>query len=96
MSDRIALMHKYELTVLVRNDEGVEEKIEKLVKAFGGKAGRMVEMGKKQLAYPIDKHNEAVYLSWGLELPTETVVQLEKKLANDREVIRHLLVRAEK
>lgn len=89
-------MNKYDLTVLVKSEAGVEEKMEKLVKALGGKIGRMVEMGKKQLAYPIKKVSEAVYLSWGLELPTDAVVQLEKKLTIDRDVVRHLLIRSEK
>lgn len=85
-------MNKYDLTVLVRKTEGVEQKIEKLVKALDGKLGKFTEMGKKQLAYPIDKTHEAHFLNWIIELPTEAVVQLEKKLAIDREVIRHLLI----
>lgn len=40
-------MNKYDLTVLVKKTDGLEEKIEKLVKALEGKTGRMVEMGKK-------------------------------------------------
>lgn len=86
-------MNKYDLTMLVKSTEGVEEKMEKLVKALNGKAGRMVEMGKKQLAYPIKKLSEAQYLSWTLELESPSVVQLERKLTVDRDVIRHLLVR---
>lgn len=86
-------MQKYDLTVLVKKTDGLEEKIETLVKVLGGKAGRMVEMGRKQLAYVINKASEADYLSWGLELPSEAVVQLEKKLTNDKEILRHLLVK---
>ena len=85
-------MNKYDLTILTQKTEGLEEKIEKLVKALDGKAGRMVEMGKKQLAYPIARQTEAYYLSWGLELPANAVVELEKKLTNDRDLLRHLLV----
>ncbi|KKS33119.1 MAG: 30S ribosomal protein S6 [Candidatus Amesbacteria bacterium GW2011_GWA2_42_12] len=86
-------MNKYDLTMLVKSTEGVEDKMEKLVKALNGKAGRMVEMGKKQLAYPIKKLSEAHYLTWTLELESPSVVQLERKLTVDRDVIRHLLVR---
>lgn len=85
-------MQKYELTILVKSVTGVEEKMEKMIKALGGKLGKFTEMGKKQLAYPIDKMHEAHFLNWIIELPGEAVVQLEKKLAIDREVIRHLLV----
>lgn len=88
-------MNKYDLTVLTKKTDGVEEKMDKLVKALAGKTGRMVEMGKKQLAYPIQKTNEAHYLSWTLELAGDAVVQLEKKLTNDHDILRHLLVKAE-
>ena len=84
-------MKKYDLTVLVKNDK-IVPKIEALVKALEGKLGRMTDMGKKQLAYPIDKQTESQFLSWVLELPAKSVVQLEKKLVNDKEVMRHLLV----
>ena len=86
-------MNKYDLTVLTKDGAGVEEKIEKIVKALEGKVGKMTEMGKKQLAYPITKAREAVFTSWVLELPTEAVVQLEKKLIIDKNILRHLLVR---
>lgn len=88
-------MQKYDLTVLVQKaDTG--EKIEKVIKAVGGKAGRMIEMGKKQLAYPIKKLTEANFLSWTVELDSPTVLQLDKKLSVDKEIVRHLLVKSGK
>ena len=89
-------MSKYDLTVLVPSTTGLEEKIEKLAKALSGKAGRMVEMGRKQMAYQIKKMSEANYVSWTLELPPEGVVQLEKKLTNDTSILRHILVKIDK
>lgn len=86
-------MNKYDLTVLVKEIAGVEEKLEKMVKVIGGKAGRMVEMGKKQLAYEIDKNNSANFLTWVLELPAKSVVELDRKLTLDKDIIRHLLIR---
>ncbi len=69
------------------------EKLEKTVKVLGGKTGKMTEMGRKQMAYKIDNLTEAIYLNWMLELPGEAVVQLEKKLTVDRDILRHLLVK---
>ena len=86
-------MQKYDLTVLVQKAD-VGEKIEKVIKAVGGKAGRMIEMGKKQLAYPIKKLSEAQFLSWTVELDSPSVIQLDRKLTVDKEVVRHLLVKA--
>ncbi len=88
-------MQKYDLTVLVVKTE-VGEKIEKIITAVGGKAGRMIELGKKQLAYPIKKLTEALFLSWTVELDKSSVLQLAKKLSVDKDVVRHLLVRANK
>lgn len=86
-------MNKYDLTVLVKEVAGMEEKIEKIVKAFEGKAGRMVEMGKKQLAYEISKTNSANFLTWSLELPAKSVVELDRKMTLDKDVLRHILIR---
>lgn len=71
------------------------EKVEKIVASAGGKIGKLTEMGKKQLAFPIDKLADAEFLSWSLELPARAVVQLNQKLTVDREIIRHLLVKSE-
>jgi small subunit ribosomal protein S6 len=94
-------MRKYDLTVLVRGDMDQKEKdafiavVEKIVKALEGKMGKMTEMGKKQLAYKIRKMSEAIFLNWSLELPGAGVVQLDRKLTIDKDVLRHLLVVAE-
>lgn len=91
-------MKKYDLTVLVKGDlketakDKFVEKIEALVKVLDGKIGKITEMGKKQLAYAIKKQREAQFLTWVLELPAKSVAQLEKKLVNDKEVLRHLIV----
>ena len=88
-------MNKYDLTVMVKKAEA-GAKIEKIITAVGGKAGRMIEMGKKQLAYPVKKLAEAQFLSWTVELDPQLVVQLQQKLIVDKEVVRHLLVAVEK
>ncbi len=91
-------MTKYDLTLMVAADtdaearKKLEDKMEKLVKALDGKVGKTVEMGKKQLAYKIKGVREAAFFNWSLELPAAAVVQLDKKLTVDREVLRHLLV----
>lgn len=90
---------KYELTMVLRpdlKDEGKDEtvkKYEKLVKTLGGLVDKTIDMGKKQLAYRIKKAAEGIYVSVSLELSGEGVVQLEKKLVVDNDVLRHLLVR---
>ena len=87
-------MQKYELTIIAKTAEGIVEKIEKTVKALGGKAGKNVEMGKKPLAYQIKKAGEGQYVQMLVELPGKAVVELVKKLNVEKELLRHLLVKA--
>jgi small subunit ribosomal protein S6 len=90
---------KYDLTIILRpdlKDDGKDEsvkKYEKLVKTLGGVPGKVMEMGKKQLAYKIKNKSEGVYVNLGVEMPSAGVVELEKKLAVDNDILRHLLVR---
>jgi small subunit ribosomal protein S6 len=92
------MKRKYELTVLLSptaKDGGrdkFEAKVEKILKVLDGKVVKAMEMGKKQLAYKINDLSEAIYVNFVLEMPTASVVQLDKKLVVDKEVIRHLLV----
>ena len=94
-------MNKYDLTVLVGADVRDEAhdkfvgKIDKQIEALGGRAVKLSELGKKQLAYPINKTNEAIYLNWIVELPAPAVIEFDKKLTVDREVMRHLLVKVD-
>lgn len=94
----MAGMQKYDVTVLCASGgaEKLVEKVEKLVAALGGKVAKVTEMGKKQLAYKIGTAREADFTGFTIELPGDVVVQLDKKLTVDRDVLRHLLVKAGK
>lgn len=95
-------MNKYSLVILIGAGLTAEardkfmEKMEKTVKALKGKVGKVTEMGKKQLAYRIKDQPEAVFWEMALELPPKSVIELDKKLTIDKEVIRHLLCRQDR
>lgn len=95
-------MAMYDLTLVLKptlKDETKDkfvEKIEKVLKALGGTVEKTLEMGRKQLAYKIKGQAEGLYLNMAVELPVESVIQLEKKLTVDKDILRHLLVKAEK
>ncbi|OGD00763.1 30S ribosomal protein S6 [Candidatus Amesbacteria bacterium RIFCSPHIGHO2_01_FULL_47_34] len=93
-------MRIYDLTIILKSGEKAVsgdkfgEQMEKTVIAVGGKLGKMTEMGRKQMAYKINGQSEAEYTNWTLELPESGVLQLDKKLSVDKNVLRHLLVRS--
>ena len=93
------MKNKYDLTLILApsvKDEAKDkfvEKIEKVMKALGGVVEKTMDMGRKQLAYKIDGKTEGVYINLQIELPSESVIQLGKKLGVDKDILRHLLIR---
>jgi small subunit ribosomal protein S6 len=95
-------MKNYELTVVLpgkstaASKKDVVERIGAMVKANKGKVAETEDWGKKELAYDIDKNKEGVFLHFVLELPTEVVKNISEKVKLEDDIIRHLLVVADK
>lgn len=90
-------MRTYELMVLLHPDLEIDidaaiTKIEKLITDASGKITKRDNWGKRRLAYPIKKHDFAVYVFFKVQLAPADVVGLESTLRITEEVIRHLLV----
>jgi ribosomal protein S6 len=90
-------MNKYVLTVVLpAKGEGVDnysEKLEKTVKALKGKVTKTTSLGKKQLAYQILKQSEGLFGELELEMESAAMLELSKKLAVDKQLLRHLLLK---
>lgn len=91
-------MHQYEIAVLFDPQLEVdltkaEAKVQKIVEASGGKITKTDNWGKKKLAYPIAKHDMAVYVFYSVDLPAESVQKVESTLNITDEVIRYLITR---
>jgi small subunit ribosomal protein S6 len=91
-------MNEYEIAVLF--DPGLEvaldkatDRIEKIFKDNGGKVVATDNWGKKKLAYPIKKHDQAIYIFYTVALPAEKVIKVEANLNITEEVIRFLITR---
>lgn len=91
------MVRKYEL-MLVLSTEGdyeSETKRQDVVKKLIGDAviDSISLMGKKLLAYPIQKKTEGVYLLAQLSGEPMTVGSIQKKVTQLPEVLRYLLIR---
>ena len=67
--------------------EGVTE----LVGRVGGKVLDSESWGRRPLAYEIKSFSEGIYFVWNLELPSEGVSHLRRRLALDGSILRFLL-----
>jgi small subunit ribosomal protein S6 len=88
-------MRQYELMVIYPVTADVTDKtatalVEKIVGAEA-KTTSVVVLGKKQLAYPIQKQTEGIYVLATLEGEHVHVNELEKKVALGSGVLRYLL-----
>lgn len=88
------MQRHYELMLVLRPDFGVEEKpVRDLVTKLIGdrKINELVLMGKKQLAYPIKKQTEGVYVVALISGEPMNVGAIEKQTKLSTDVLRFLL-----
>lgn len=91
-------MNQYEIAVLYHPDlendlEKGSKKVEKIFTDNGGKIVNQDNWGKRKLAYPISKVDQAVYVFYTVELPGENVAKVEGVLNIADEVLRFLITR---
>ena len=70
--------------------------IEETVAASSGKIANQKDYGRKELAYPIKKQNEADYFYFELDLEPAAVLPIDKKIKINEGIIRYLFVKKEK
>jgi small subunit ribosomal protein S6 len=91
----------YELMLLLRasDEESAREsqikKIEETVDSSKGKVRSKKPLGKKELAYPIEKEKEAYFYLLELEGSGNLVQNLSRKIRLQDGILRHLVVRKE-
>jgi len=95
---------KYELMVLLRPDladdrlEAAIERIRTMIADQGGTVTfekRDTPWGRRRLAYPIMKFQEAFYVLFQLVCPPSKAREIERELRLNDQVLRHLMVRLE-
>ena len=92
-------MRKYELTFIVRTDFPEEElgklitQMEGVVTSHGGKVEKVEKMGRRRLAYRVQRQREGVYVLFVVEGGGEAVKEFERRLKVNDAVIKYLSVR---
>jgi small subunit ribosomal protein S6 len=94
-------MRKYELTFIVRPDVPEEElgklitQMEGVVTGHGGKIEKVEKLGKRRLAYRVERQKEGFYVLFVIEGSGETVKEFERRLKVNDAVIKYLSVRVD-
>lgn len=96
-------MTKYEIMYIVRPDleessiKKVHENFMKVLTDNGANITEAKELGQKQLAYEIKKHNTGYYFLINLEANDDKAIKEFDRLALiSEDIIRHLIINLEK
>ncbi len=91
-------MNKYESIIIVNpnvEEEGLkalEEKFTGLINE-NGKVETVENMGKKKLAYDINKFNEGTYLLFNFEAKPDSIKELERVYRITDDIIKFIVVK---
>ena len=90
-------MRHYEIVFIVHPDQSEQvpamiERYRNTITSGGGKVHRIEDWGRRQLAYPIQKVFKAHYVLMNIEVPNQTLNELEHAFKFNDAVLRHLTV----
>ncbi len=94
-------MTKYEVMFIVKAtlDENaigaVTKEVQKLVSDNKGKVIEFKDLGRKKLAYPINKEVSGFYYLMNMELSSDKVKEFDRKLRINENILRHLTLNKE-
>jgi small subunit ribosomal protein S6 len=95
-------MRQYEVMYVLRPDleeEKVKANVARysdVVTNYGGEITKLQEMGKRRLAYEIQKFREGYYVLMNFKANPDAVAEAERLMKINDDVIRFLFVRDEK
>jgi small subunit ribosomal protein S6 len=94
-------MRNYEIMFIV-NPNAAEEEIDKInaqlegiITSGGGKVEKIEKMGKRRLAYEVDKHREGYYVLFVTTANGDIIKECERRLRVMDAVIKYLTVRTD-
>lgn len=93
-------MNKYESVVIINPNleaeaiKAIIAKISDLINA-DGKLEKVDEIGKKKLAYEIQKNKEGYYISFNFEANPKAISELERNYRITDEIIKFMTIKVE-
>ena len=94
-------MNKYESVIIINPNcseealKALEEKVTGLINS-NGKVESVENMGKKRLAYEINKNREANYLLFNFEAKPDSIAELERNYRITDDILKFIIVKKEK
>ena len=73
----------------------LNEAVEKLITKEGGNVVKIDDMGRRKLAYPINKKNEGYYVLFEIEGTGQEIAELERRMRVNDMIIRFMTVRVD-
>lgn len=90
--------HNYEIMFIVRPDvdeeklKATREKIQATITGNGGEITDTKDMGKRRLAYEINKYREGVYTVYNFKATADVVNELDHVIRISDDIMRHIIV----
>lgn len=93
-------MNKYESVVIINpnvDEEGTKALVEKFTNLINsdGKVEKADELGKRRLAYEVNKNKEGYYVVFYFEANTSLIAELERNYRITDEVIKFMTIKVE-
>jgi small subunit ribosomal protein S6 len=94
-------MRNYEIMFIVNPGTSEEEvdkingQVEGIITSGGGKIEKIEKMGKRRLAYDVDKHREGHYVLFVIEANGDIIKEAERRLRVMDAVIKYITVRTD-
>ena len=94
-------MRNYEIMFIVNPNAPEEEtdkinaQVEGIITSGGGKVEKIEKMGKRRLAYDVDKHREGYYVLFVIAANGDIIKECERRLHVVDAVIKYITVRTD-
>lgn len=92
------MIHNYEIMFIVRPDvdeetlKAIREKVQSTITENGGEITDVNDMGKRRLAYEINKFREGIYTVYNFKATADVVKELDHVIRISDSIMRHLIV----